>query len=77
MILVEDNGPGVAEKDKGKLFMPFFTTKSDGLGMGLSICRSILDSLGGRISFNNRREGGSAFRVELSLAEERTLFMSA
>ena len=51
MILVEDNGPGIAERDKMKLFMPFFTTKSEGLGMGLSICRSILDSLGGRISF--------------------------
>ncbi len=50
IILVEDNGPGIAEKDKMKLFMPFFTTKSEGLGMGLSICRSILDSLGGRIS---------------------------
>jgi C4-dicarboxylate-specific signal transduction histidine kinase len=77
VILVEDNGPGIAEKDKVKLFMPFFTTKSDGLGMGLSICRSILDSLGGRISFANRPEGGSAFRVELSLAETRDLFLSA
>jgi signal transduction histidine kinase len=77
IILVEDNGPGIAETDKVKLFMPFFTTKSDGLGMGLSICRSILDSLGGRISFNNRPEGGSAFRVELSLAEARDLSMSA
>jgi signal transduction histidine kinase len=77
IILVEDNGPGIAEKDKMKLFMPFFTTKSQGLGMGLSICRSILDSLGGRIAFDNRPEGGSAFRVELPLAVARELFAYA
>jgi signal transduction histidine kinase len=74
MILVEDNGPGIAEKDKMKLFLPFFTTKSEGLGMGLSICRSILDSLGGRITFDNRPVGGSVFRVELPLAVKRDLF---
>lgn len=77
IILVEDNGPGIAEKDKLKLFMPFFTTKSEGLGMGLSICRSILDSLGGRISFDNRPERGSVFRVELPLAIKRELFVCA
>jgi signal transduction histidine kinase len=77
IILVQDSGPGIAEKDKMKLFMPFFTTKSEGLGMGLSICRSILDSLGGRISFDNLPEGGSVFRVELPLAVSRELFVYA
>ncbi len=77
IILVEDNGPGISEQHKMKLFVPFFTTKSEGLGMGLSICRSILDSLGGRISFDNRPEGGSVFRVELPLAVTRELFMYA
>ncbi len=77
MILVEDNGTGIAEKDKMKLFTPFFTTKSEGLGMGLSICRSILDSLGGRITFDNRPEGGTVFRVELPLALTRNLFAYA
>jgi signal transduction histidine kinase len=77
MILVEDNGPGISEQDKMKVFVPFFTTKSEGLGMGLSICRSILDSLGGRISFDNRPEGGSVFRVELPLAVARELFVYA
>ena len=77
IILVEDNGPGISEQDKLKLFVPFFTTKSEGLGMGLSICRSILDSLGGRISFDNRPEGGSVFRVELPLAVTRELFVYA
>jgi C4-dicarboxylate-specific signal transduction histidine kinase len=77
VILVEDNGPGIAEKDRMKLFTPFFTTKREGLGMGLSICRSILDSLGGRISFDGRPEGGSVFRVELPPAVTRNLFAYA
>jgi len=77
IILVEDNGPGIAERDKMKLFMPFFTTKHEGLGMGLSICRSILDSLGGRISFDNQLERGSVFRVELPLSVAQELFVYA
>lgn len=77
IILVEDNGPGIADKDKMKLFMPFFTTKSEGLGMGLSICRSILDSLGGHITFDNRPQRGSVFIVELPLAVKREPFVYA
>jgi two-component system, LuxR family, sensor kinase FixL len=73
LILVEDNGSGISEMDKTKLFTPFFTTKSEGLGMGLSICRSILDSLGGRISFDIRPQGGTIFSVEVPLATTRDL----
>lgn len=68
IFVVQDNGPGIAKEHKPKLFTPFFTTKSTGLGMGLSICRSILDSLGGRITFENRSEGGAVFQVQLPLA---------
>ena len=67
-VTVEDNGPGIAEKDGPKLFTPFFTTKSDGLGMGLSICQSIVESLGGRINFTNRPQEGALFQVQLLLA---------
>ena len=77
LILVEDNGQGIAETDKTKLFTPFFTTKSEGLGMGLSICRSILDSLGGRISFYDRPDGGTVFSVELPLATASDLLACA
>ena len=77
LILVEDNGQGIAEMDKTKLFTPFFTTKSEGLGMGLSICRSILDSLGGRISFYDRPDGGTVFSVELPLATTSDLLACA
>jgi signal transduction histidine kinase len=67
-LVVEDEGPGVPEPLKDKLFLPFFTTKSDGLGMGLSICATIVESLGGSISFANRPDRGAAFSVRLRQA---------
>ncbi len=69
-ILVEDSGPGIPDLIKDRLFDSFFSTKSDGLGMGLSICRSIVESLGGRISAENRPEGGARFRISLPLAAQ-------
>ncbi len=67
-VVVEDEGPGVPEEVRARLFTPFFTTKREGLGMGLSICRVIMESLGGSVTLENRPEGrGAAFRVELRL----------
>lgn len=68
LLVVEDEGPGVEEELRASLFTPFFTTKKDGLGMGLAICSTILTSLGGSIHFKNRSERGAEFRVELPLA---------
>lgn len=67
-ISVVDNGPGVSLEVRDKLFHPFFTTKRTGLGMGLSICQSILESLGGRIELENHDGKGAAFLVALPLA---------
>ena len=67
-IWVEDSGPGVSAEARDKLFQPFFTTKRTGLGMGLSICQSILESLGGRIDLKDQHGKGAAFFVELPLA---------
>ena len=64
---VEDNGPGVTQEIKARLFEPFITTKKEGLGMGLSICHSIIKSLGGQISLRNSSVSGATFRVELPL----------
>jgi len=68
-LFVEDEGPGIPESLKPKLFLPFFTTKNESLGMGLSICATILESLGGTISFANRAEQGAVFSVGLRLAQ--------
>ena len=67
-IWVEDTGPGVPMDARDKLFQPFFTTKSTGLGMGLSICHTIVESLNGRINLKNQNGKGAAFFVELPLA---------
>jgi two-component system, LuxR family, sensor kinase FixL len=70
LLLVEDEGPGIPDSLKANLFLPFFTTKSEGLGMGLSICATILESLGGSISFANLPGRGAAFSVQLRLAQQ-------
>ena len=69
--MVEDNGCGIANDNKSKIFMPFFTTKQDGLGLGLSICRSLIESLDGRITLEDRQEPGAAFKVELPVAHQQ------
>jgi signal transduction histidine kinase len=49
LVAVTDSGPGLASEDLERLFDAFYTTKPSGLGMGLSICRSIIDAHGGRL----------------------------
>lgn len=68
LLVVEDEGPDVPDSLRAKLFTPFFTTKNEGLGMGLAICSEILTSLGGSIEFQNRSGRGATFQVELPLA---------
>ncbi len=65
MLVVEDQGPGVPDDIKAELFQPFFTTKSEGLGMGLAICQTILQTLGGSIELQNRPGRGATFQVML------------
>lgn len=63
-IVFEDNGPGVDEKNIEKLFTPKFTTKSSGSGLGLSICRSILERCGASITYSRSfRLGGACFTI--------------
>ena len=63
-IVVEDNGPGVKEENRVKLFTPDFTTKSHGTGLGLAICRNIVDRCGGEIGYSKSFTlGGACFTV--------------
>jgi PAS domain S-box-containing protein len=68
LITVEDSGSGVDPAHADRIFEPFFTTKSHGMGMGLSICRSIVEHHGGRLSVAPGRQHGSIFQVTLPTA---------
>ncbi len=64
-IVVEDNGPGVAEQNQDKIFTPDFTTKTSGSGLGLAICRRIVEHCGGTISYSRSFTlGGASFTVK-------------
>jgi PAS domain S-box-containing protein len=67
-ISVSDNGCGFADGNPEHLFKPFVTTKRSGLGLGLSISRSIIDAHGGRIWAENNRDAGATFHVDLAVA---------
>ncbi|MBR2162515.1 MAG: GHKL domain-containing protein [Bacteroidales bacterium] len=65
-VVVEDNGPGVSEENKDRLFTPNFTTKSSGTGLGLAICRNIIEKCDGEISYQKSFVlGGASFIVTL------------
>ena len=68
-IVVADTGPGLAPEIAAKLFQPFVTTKQHGMGVGLSISRTIIESHGGRLSAEPNPEGGTIFRLPLKGAD--------
>ncbi len=67
-IAISDSGPGVPRDKLNQIFEPFVTTKEQGMGMGLSIARTIVQAHQGRIWAENRPEGGAVFRISLPLA---------
>lgn len=69
-VLVIDHGVGISSEIASKVFDPFFTTKASGMGVGLSISRTIVNELGGSLDFENNAEGGVTFRVVLPTAVE-------
>jgi two-component system sensor kinase FixL len=70
-LTVTDNGAGIASGLLERIFDSFFTTKPQGLGVGLSVSREIVAAHGGHIEAVNRAEGGAVFRVTLPMAEEK------
>lgn len=67
-ISISDNGVGISEKQINEIFNPFFTTKENGLGLGLSICYRIIESHNGNIHIKSNAEHGTQFIVSLPLA---------
>jgi PAS domain S-box-containing protein len=65
LVAVEDCGPGIADKVARRIFEPFFSTKSGGTGMGLAICRSIVEMHDGRIWAGNSAQGGAIFQFTI------------
>jgi signal transduction histidine kinase len=64
-ITVGDQGPGIPADQLEQVFAPFFTTKADGLGLGLNICRTIVEAHGGFMTVENREGSGAAFSFTL------------
>ena len=73
LILTRDSGPGIPAAQLDHIFEPFFTTKPQGLGMGLAICRSIIQTHRGEISCVNNPDGGVTFRIALPASRQNIL----
>jgi two-component system nitrogen regulation sensor histidine kinase NtrY len=70
-ISVKDNGEGIAEEMQSRIFIPNFTTKSSGTGLGLAMCKGIVEQARGRIWFETKKGSGTTFHVELPVVEGR------
>lgn len=66
-VAIRDHGPGMDEAAAQRVFEPFFTTKAEGLGLGLNICRTIIESHGGRLAFEPAADEGITFYFELPI----------
>ncbi|OLQ73198.1 two-component sensor histidine kinase [Photobacterium proteolyticum] len=71
-IRIWDNGPGLDDDQKKRIFTPFFTTKSDGLGLGLTISRRIIDAFSGTLTVTDHPGGGAEFVITLPRSTEDT-----
>ena len=70
-ILFQDTGPGISEEDRGRIFEPFFSTKQNGTGLGLSVSYGIIAAHGGSIDLARDRGKGACFRIILPVKGER------
>lgn len=71
-IAITDNGCGVPAEIRDRLFMPFVTSKAQGIGVGLSLCNSLVEKFRGRMAYADKASGGSVFTVRLPLTTELT-----
>lgn len=71
-VRVKDNGQGISKEAQAKIFTPFYTTKESGMGMGLSICRSLINAHNGEMRFNCNKDKGTTFYFTLPINEVGT-----
>ena len=69
-VVVSDNGPGLPEEVRERVFEPFVSTKPDGIGIGLSICRTIVEAHGGKIAVDTGTKCGAGFRFSVPVFDE-------
>ena len=70
LVTISDSGPGLSQANPERLFEAFYTTKTGGLGMGLSICRSIVEAHGGRLWAMPNKPRGAIFCIMLPIGEK-------
>ena len=66
LISIRDTGPGIAASDLQKIFIPFFTTKSQGHGIGLALAHRVITEHGGTLTAANAPDGGEVFTIRLA-----------
>jgi len=66
---ISDSGSGVVDEDRERIFSPFFTTKTSGMGLGLSICRTMIEEHGGTLRLTETSSAGSTFEITLPIAQ--------
>jgi signal transduction histidine kinase len=72
-MVVSDTGVGVSEENIGKLFQPLFTTKAKGTGLGLAVCKRIVEAHSGEISFESEEDAGTSFMIKFPVHPDETL----
>jgi len=72
LVAVHDSGPGIDSVNLGRIFEPFYTTKTSGIGMGLSICQTIINGHGGRLWMSANEPRGAVFQFTLPAVQENS-----
>ena len=71
-VIIQDRGVGISPEDMAHIFDPYFTTRRAGTGLGLPICKNIIEGLGGAIAVTSRRGEGTQITIDLPLASRET-----
>ncbi len=69
-VTISDNGEGISKEKGEKLFQPYFTTKTSGTGLGLAMCKDIMEQFGGKITYESVEHEGTSFHIDLPILDE-------